>query len=196
MHVIVLFLTIFYVRFACGLIEKFYPIRSNRFFLCKSSANFEGYQQPRTKAGAYTIAAAANVSLPVIILVSPFLDQNVGSVARAMLNFGLYELRVVQPRCDILSEHAKSLASGALEILENAKVFATLQECIADLQIVMATTIRPRDMTQSIVSPTRAAQIVVNEDHIRSGILFGPERSGYHAIRIEFAIINPHVRRT
>ena len=102
------------------------------------------YQQPETKALAYGEAAALDVKMPVIILVSPFLDKNVGSVSRAMLNFGLHELRVVDPRCDILSDDARALASGSVEILENAKVFATCEECLADLQRVFATTVRPR----------------------------------------------------
>ena len=102
------------------------------------------YQQPETKAVAYSEAAALNVKMPVIILVSPYLDQNVGSVSRAMLNFGLHELRVVDPRCDILSDNARALAAGSVEILENAKVYATCEECLADLQRVFATTVRPR----------------------------------------------------
>ena len=93
---------------------------------------------------AYSEAAALNVKMPVIILVSPYLDQNVGSVSRAMLNFGLHELRVVDPRCDILSDNARALAAGSVEILENAKVYATCEECLADLQRVFATTVRPR----------------------------------------------------
>lgn len=60
------------------------------------------------------------------------------------LNFGLTELRVVNPHCDILSDNAKALASGSVEILENAKIFPTLKECIADLHRVFATTVRPR----------------------------------------------------
>ena len=111
---------------------------------------FRGYVQPRTKEGAFFKAAELS-NMPVIILVNPFLDQNVGSVARSMLNFGLTELRVVDPRCDIMSNNSKALAAGASDVLEYAKIFPTLKECISDLQVVMATTIRPRDMTQTIV---------------------------------------------
>jgi len=82
--------------------------------------------------------------MPCIILVNPFLDMNVGSVSRAMLNFGLTELRIVDPRCDHLSDAARSLAAGSVELLEQAKVYATLKEAVADLQCVMATTVRPR----------------------------------------------------
>ena len=78
-----------------------------------TAPNRRGYrfQQPEAKEGAYEIAAAAEIKVPCIILVNPFLDQNVGSVSRAMLNFGLHELRVVDPRCDILSDQARALAS-------------------------------------------------------------------------------------
>jgi TrmH family RNA methyltransferase len=141
-------------------------------------ASFRGYEQPKTKEGAFFKAAEFS-NMPVIILVNPFLDQNVGSVARSMLNFGLTELRVVDPRCDIKSDNSKALAAGAIDILEYAKIFPTLKECISDLQVVMATTIRPRDMTQTIVSPSRAASIIASSDRrIRAGILFGTERSG------------------
>lgn len=111
-----------------------------------AAGRFEGfrYQQPDTKRGAYAEAAASEILMPCIILVNPFLDQNVGSVSRAMLNFGLHELRVVNPRCDILSESARALAAGSVEILENAKLFPTIEECVADLQRVFATTVRPR----------------------------------------------------
>ena len=83
-----------------------------------------GYTQPESKRGAYEIAKnELSVKMPVIILVSPFLDANVGSVCRSMLNFGMSELRLVNPQCDHLSDASRALASGAYEILENAKVF-------------------------------------------------------------------------
>ena len=115
--------------------------RSSRLY---AAGRFDGYQQPETKRGAYAEAAASEILMPCIILVNPYLDQNVGSVSRAMLNFGLHELRVVNPRCDILSENSRALAAGSVEILENAKLFPTIEECVADLQRVFATTVRPR----------------------------------------------------
>ena len=147
---------------------------------------WNGYSQPLTKEGAYDVAAAGS-QMPVIILVNPFLDQNVGSVSRAMLNFGMVELRVVDPNCDILSEQALALAAGSADILRNAKVFGTLSEAIADLQRVMATTIRPRHMTQVVYTPAAAAKEAMQTPSasgdtisaaIKTGILFGRERSG------------------
>ena len=61
-----------------------------------------------------------------------------------MLNFGLTELRIVDPRCDIKSESCVALAAGGIEVLENAKIYDTVENCIFDLERVMATTIRPR----------------------------------------------------
>lgn len=169
-------LTIFLHLF--GLYISFERKGASRISFSAYCASFRGYEQPRTKEGAFFKAAEFS-NMPVIILVNPFLDQNVGSVARSMLNFGLTELRVVDPRCDIKSDNSKALAAGASDILEYAKIFPTLKECISDLQVVMATTIRPRDMTQTIVSPSRAASIIASSGHrIRAGILFGTERSG------------------
>ena len=126
--------------------------------------SFQGYQQPQSKEGAYNLAKKSEVVMPCIILVNPYLDQNVGSVARSMLNFGLTELRVVDPLCDILSDNSRSLAAGAYEVLENAKVYSNLKDCLSDLNRVMATTIRPRHMTQTVVSPSEAARVLINID--------------------------------
>eukprot|EP01041_Mallomonas_annulata_P010583 gene10583-22082_t len=128
---------------------------------------------------AYEAASNSAIKMPVVILVNPFLDANVGSVARAMLNFGLSELRVVDPRCDILSEQAQALAAGSVEILKHAKIYPTLKECVSDLQRVIATTARTRDMTQAILTPQAAANISITRNNdVKVGILFGRERNG------------------
>ena len=74
-----------------------------------------------------------------------------------MLNFGISELRLVHPQCDHLSEAARRRASGAVTVLEQAKVFATLPEAVADIHKVYATTARLRDMTQEVMSAGDAA---------------------------------------
>lgn len=131
------------------------------------------------KISGYEAAKSLKIRMPIIILVSPYLDQNVGSVARAMLNFGLYELRIVDPRCNHKSDEAIKLAAGASDILFNAKIYNTLNECILDLQRVMATTIRPRHMTQNVLTPSVAANEAIDEHNTNKvGILFGRERSG------------------
>lgn len=146
-----------------------------------------GMTSSTSKKEAFSAAKFASPSLPCIILVNPYLDQNVGSVSRAMLNFGLTDLRVVdpQPQCDIRSEQARALAVGSVEVLDNARIFATLAEAIGDLNRVMATTIRPRSMTQIIYTPEAAADIAVQskaeiekDGQLKTGILFGRERSG------------------
>lgn len=135
-----------------------------------------------SKAMSYTIASNNSLPMPCIILVNPSLDQNVGSVARAMLNFGVWDLRVVNPSCNILSGAARGLASGADEVLENAKTYDNLKSCIADLHCVYATTCRTREMNYEIMTPSRAAEDVMStvnhEIRKKYGILFGCEKDG------------------
>ena len=146
-----------------------------------------GFSSTASKSEAYGACKDCNPAMPAIILVNPYLDQNVGSVSRAMLNFGLTDLRVVdpQPKCDIRSDQARALAVGSVEVLDNARIFPTLADAIADLNRVMATTIRPRAMTQVIYTPEKAADIAIQslgeiekQGVVKTGILFGRERSG------------------
>lgn len=131
------------------------------------------------KFSAFEAAKASEIRMPTIILVNPFLDANVGSVSRAMLNFGLHDLRIVSPRCDILSETARTLAVGSVELLENAKVFDTLEECIADLDKVVATTARPRTLNIEVETTNNAVYEFIREDNLyKVGIMFGRERDG------------------
>lgn len=117
---------------------------------------------------------------PVIILVEPQLGENIGTAARAMGNFGLNELRLVAPRDGWPSDYAIKAASGADWILEATQVYARVEEAIADLNYVFATTARPRDMVKPVTTPEEAgvemrARISSGE---RVGILFGRERAG------------------
>ena len=117
---------------------------------------------------------------PVIILVRPQMAENIGMVARAMMNCALSELRLVQPRESPLHEKAVAASSGAQVILERAKVYASLADALSDLNVVLATTARPRDMTKPVYHPEKAISIC--HEHIvtgaRVGILFGAERTG------------------
>src|SRR5690606_6206065 len=83
---------------------------------------------------------------PAIVLVEPQLGENIGTAARAMANFGLDDLRLVAPRDGWPSMSAVRAASGADRVVDGARVFATTEEAIADLQFVLATTARTRDM--------------------------------------------------
>jgi len=114
---------------------------------------------------------------PVIVLVRPQLGQNIGKAARAMLNFGLTELRLVTPRDGWPNPDAGPAASGADFVLDQARVFETTAEAIADCTLVYASTVRRRDLVLPVADPREmAAGIAGNAG--RSAILFGPERSG------------------
>ena len=114
---------------------------------------------------------------PIIVLVRPQLGENIGKAARAMLNFGLTEMRLVAPRDGWPNPDAGPAASGADEVLEGATVYATTAEAVADCAHVYATTVRKRGVTRPVLTPEQAAP-EVHAQAGRSAILFGPERSG------------------
>lgn len=117
---------------------------------------------------------------PAIILVHPQLGENIGMVARAMANFGLAELRLVNPRDGWPSEKAISAASKADHVIETAKVYASLEEAVADLEFVYATTARDRYGYKEVRSPVVAADDLRGRFRAgeKTGILFGRERTG------------------
>ena len=117
---------------------------------------------------------------PAIILVEPQLGENIGAAARAMLNCGLSALRLVRPRDGWPNRAAWPMAAGADLVLEGAAVFPGVEEAVADLQRVYATTVRPRDMVKPVVTPRVAAgeMRAVMAAGGACGVLFGPERSG------------------
>lgn len=114
---------------------------------------------------------------PVIVLVRPQLGENIGKAARAMLNFGLTEMRLVDPRDGWPNPSAGPAASGADTVLERAKVYGSVAEAVADCANVYATTVRKRGVTKPVVTPEQAAHAMRSQPG-RSAILFGPERSG------------------
>ena len=116
---------------------------------------------------------------PVIILVRPQLSENIGTTARAMLNCGLTDLRLVAPREDWLGSRAFAAASGADRVLLGATVFESTADAVGDLQRVWATTARSRFMTKPMDTPKSAAaamRAIAAEQSM--GVLFGPERTG------------------
>ena len=120
------------------------------------------------------------MSGPAIIFVRPQLGENIGKAARAMLNFGLTDMRLVAPRDGWPNPSAGPAAAGADVVLDKARVFDTVEDATADLNRVYAATVRPRDMVKDVVTPEQAAvEIHSNASSaVASGILFGPERSG------------------
>jgi tRNA/rRNA methyltransferase len=123
---------------------------------------------------------------PVIVLVRPQLGQNIGKAARAMLNFGLTEMRLVAPRDGWPNPDAGPSASGADIVLKQAQVFGTVQEAIADCASVYASTVRRRDLVMPVVTPNQMAADIHGLP-ARSAILFGPERSGLETDEVALA---------
>lgn len=116
---------------------------------------------------------------PCVILVRPQMAENIGMVARAMMNCMLSELRIVCPRESHLSEKAISASSGAQIILEHATVYSSLQEAMADIQFALATTARQRDMTKPVYHPEKAIQLISEHaSNQKTALLFGAERTG------------------
>ena len=117
---------------------------------------------------------------PAIILVKPQMGENIGAVARAMLNFGLTELRIVAPRDGWPNDKAYAMASRADQVLDAARLFDTTEAAIADLTRVYATTARRRDMVKPVMTPHAAAADMRTTLSAggRAGVLFGGERAG------------------
>jgi tRNA/rRNA methyltransferase len=125
-------------------------------------------------------AFAGDGETPAVILMEPQLADNIGMVARACANFGVDELRLVNPRDGWPNEKARIAASGANYVVDDAQAFPTLNHAVADLNWVAATTARQRDLRKPVMTPIEAvaemrARIARGE---RCGVLFGRERNG------------------
>jgi tRNA/rRNA methyltransferase len=123
---------------------------------------------------------------PAIILVEPQLGENIGTAARAMMNCGLDDLRLVAPRDGWPSAKAVASASGADAVLDRVRLYPTPQAALADLVHVYAATARDRYMVKREAAPRRAAAemreyLAIGEP---CGVMFGPERTG---------LVNEHV---
>jgi tRNA/rRNA methyltransferase len=117
---------------------------------------------------------------PAIVLVEPQLGENIGMVARAMANFGLADLRLVNPRDGWPSDKARQAASKADHVIDATQVFDTLEAAIGDLNFVYATTARERDGFKRVAGPVEAGRTLRAKFHAgeKTGILFGRERWG------------------
>jgi tRNA/rRNA methyltransferase len=111
---------------------------------------------------------------PIIILIRPQMGENIGAVARAMGNFGLSELRIVEPRDGWPNAAADAMATGALSILQAAKIFPDVASAMQGITRAYATTARPRDMEKRVLSPEAAMGEITG----RMALVFGPERTG------------------
>src|ERR1700729_2362341 len=133
-------------------------------------------------SGSGTDKTKSGVTLagPVVILVEPQLGENIGMAARAMGNFGRPRLRIVNPRDGWPNLHAQRAAAGADHILERAELFDTVEQAVADLTLLFATTARAHDQAKPVVAPEAAAGEIAAQiaDGGTVGILFGRERYG------------------
>src|ERR1700754_367020 len=100
---------------------------------------------------------------PVVILVEPQLGENIGMAARAMGNFGLTRLRIVNPRDGWPNIAAQRAAAGADHILNSVALFDTVEAAVADCSLLFATTARPHDQAKPVVGPEEAARQIVQE---------------------------------
>src|SRR5207253_5813330 len=130
--------------------------------------------------------AVSGAIKPIIVHVRPQLGQNISKAARAMLNFGLTEMRMVAPRDGWPNPEAGPAASGADIVLEQARVFDTAEQAVADCNLVFASTVRRRDLVMPVVSPVQMADSIAHSAE-RSAILFGPERSGLETEEVALA---------
>jgi tRNA/rRNA methyltransferase len=126
---------------------------------------------------------------PAIILCEPQLGENIGTTARAMANFGLWDLRLVNPRDGWPNERAVAAASRADHVIEQVRVFDTVEAAVADLSLVHATTARRRDQQKEVLGPLESAQRMTA--HIATGagagLLFGREKWGLYNEEVALA---------
>jgi tRNA/rRNA methyltransferase len=120
---------------------------------------------------------------PAVILVRPQLAVNIGMCARAMANFGLEDLRLVNPRegwprSDEYRDVAYSAAAGATDVLDTARVFPSVESAVAELNTLYAATARERGQMKAVLTPSAAMTATVAAAREKRGILFGPERTG------------------
>src|SRR5258705_12735485 len=131
-------------------------------------------------SGTDKTKSGVNLDGPIVILVEPQLGENIGMAARAMGNFALSRLRIVNPRDGWPNISAQRAAAGADHILDHVELFDTLEEAVADCTLLFATTARAHDQAKPVVAPPAAArEIAAGVARGRTvGIPFGRERYG------------------
>ncbi len=152
------------------------------------------------RAGQSGAPPADSGQTPVLILVRPQLADNIGMVARAMANFGLEHLRLVEPRDGWPNDKARIAASGANFIIDGAQAYPRFEDALVGLQWVCATSARQRDLAKPVLTPEQAVQEMRRrlEDGQHCGIVFGPERNGLetgevaNADALVMAPVNPN----
>lgn len=134
-------------------------------------------------------ALKIDVRPPAVILCEPQLGENIGTAARAMANFGLTDLRIVNPRDGWPSEKARAAASRADHVIDNVKVFDSVEAAVADLRFVFATTARSREVSKPVRGPDEAAATATGygREGLGTGYLFGRERWGLNNEEVALA---------
>ena len=117
---------------------------------------------------------------PCIILKEPQLQENIGMCARSMLNYGLSDLRIVNPKKAFPDERAISASAGAFDkIIKKTRVFSNLEEAMKSIKILFATSVRVRDLEKNILTPREAIKLIIKKyKYTKIGFLFGPEKAG------------------
>src|SRR5712675_2864507 len=133
-----------------------------------------------TGAGTDKSKTGFELAGPVVVLVEPQLGENIGMAARAMGNFALTQLRIVNPRDGWPNVSAQRAAAGADHILDHVELFDTVEQAVADLDLLFATTARAHDQAKPVLAPPAAAREIAGHiaDGGKAGILFGRERYG------------------
>jgi tRNA/rRNA methyltransferase len=142
--------------------------------------------KPQSMEPTPSNAAPPLVAPPAVILDQPQLAENIGACARVMANFGLADLRLVNPRDGWPQDRAWASASGADWPLRDAKLHTSVAEAIADLHLVYAATARPRETRLPVHTPREAAAALhqASSSGLKIGILFGAERAGLETMDI------------
>ncbi|WP_404825753.1 RNA methyltransferase [Deinococcus detaillensis] len=123
-----------------------------------------------------------NLNLAVV-LVSPKTSGNVGAAARAMLNMGASDLRIVAPRCDYKDSASRAMAVHAASLLDSAKIYATLKEAVAECDLVVGTSARIRADLAPPQHPAQVRPLVLAAQS--AALVFGPEESGLNNADLE-----------
>ncbi|MEO1015209.1 MAG: RNA methyltransferase [Pseudomonadota bacterium] len=133
-------------------------------------------KEPKTARGL----EGADARAPAVVLVEPQMGENIGAAARAMLNFGFTDMRIVAPRDGWPNDAAIAMASGAVGVLEQARLCADIGEALSDVNYALATTARTREMRMPVLTPDAAsADLHARTDEgARCAIVFGSERRG------------------